>query len=115
VKPAAAKTTETLETEGAATAAAETEGAAAAEAETPIAEQGTLEPGTTEVTEPGVAVTEFTVPAESPDAAASTTITQTVEEPRWRVDDILLESPRSLTDGKYGPGGADMTPYERFF
>jgi len=33
----------------------------------------------------------------------------------WRVDDLLLESPRSLAEGKYSPGGADMTPYERFF
>ena len=33
----------------------------------------------------------------------------------WHVDDILLENPRQLSDGKFGPGGADLTPYERFF
>jgi hypothetical protein len=33
----------------------------------------------------------------------------------WQLDDLLLESPRSLAEGKYSPGGADMTPYERFF
>ena len=33
----------------------------------------------------------------------------------WRVDDILLESPRKLSEGKYSPGGADMSAYERFF
>ena len=33
----------------------------------------------------------------------------------WHVDDVLLESPRSLAEGKYGPGGANMTAYERFF
>jgi hypothetical protein len=37
------------------------------------------------------------------------------DKPHWRVDDILLEPPRGLSDGKYGPGGRDMTPYERFF
>jgi hypothetical protein len=61
---------------------------------------------------------EFTVPAESSGAGANTTVTPVVkeeDEPRWRVDDILLESPRSLSDGKFSPGGADMTPYERFF
>ncbi|MDR2211954.1 MAG: hypothetical protein LBO65_10910 [Spirochaetaceae bacterium] len=35
--------------------------------------------------------------------------------PRWTVDDILLEAPRSLAEGKYSPGAAEMTPYERFF
>ena len=33
----------------------------------------------------------------------------------WRVDDVLLESPRPLAEGKFGPGGTDMTAYERFF
>ena len=33
----------------------------------------------------------------------------------WQVDDILLESPRSLSDGKFGPGRTEMTAYERFF
>ena len=33
----------------------------------------------------------------------------------WEVDDILLEFPRSLSEGKFSPSGADMTPYERFF
>ncbi|MDR2768593.1 MAG: hypothetical protein LBB82_09750 [Treponema sp.] len=33
----------------------------------------------------------------------------------WELDDILLDSPRPLTEGKYSPGAADMTPYERFF
>ena len=33
----------------------------------------------------------------------------------WLVDDLLLESPRSLSEGKFGPGGTDMTAYERFF
>jgi hypothetical protein len=33
----------------------------------------------------------------------------------WRVDDVLLEPPSSLAEGKFSPGGADMTPYERFF
>jgi len=33
----------------------------------------------------------------------------------WYVDDIFLESPRGLTEGKFGPNAADMTPYERFF
>jgi len=37
------------------------------------------------------------------------------DKPHWRVDDLLLEPPRGLSDGRYGPGGADMTPYERFF
>jgi len=37
------------------------------------------------------------------------------DKPHWQVDDILLEPPRSLSDGRYGPGGRDMTPYERFF
>jgi hypothetical protein len=37
------------------------------------------------------------------------------DKPHWRVDDILLETPRGLSDGKYGPSGRDMTPYERFF
>jgi len=37
------------------------------------------------------------------------------DQPHWLVDDLLLEPPRSLSDGRYGPGGADMTPYERFF
>jgi hypothetical protein len=63
------------------------------------------------------------VPAGPPtEAVAKTTVTPVatvlltaVEEPRWRVDDILLEPSRSLTEGKYSPGGADMTPYERFF
>ncbi|MDR2701969.1 MAG: hypothetical protein LBB72_06040 [Spirochaetaceae bacterium] len=75
--------------------------------------------------EPGTAAVDFNIPAipdGSPptetDAVANTTVTPAAaaaEEPRWRVDDILLESPRRLTDGKYSPGGADMTPYERFF
>lgn len=34
---------------------------------------------------------------------------------RWRVEDVLLEPPGSLTEGQFGPAGADMTPYERFF
>ena len=34
---------------------------------------------------------------------------------RWLVDDVLLEGPRSLAEGKYGPAGADMAAYERFF
>jgi hypothetical protein len=33
----------------------------------------------------------------------------------WHVDDILLESPRQLSEGKFSPAGADMTVYERFF
>jgi len=33
----------------------------------------------------------------------------------WRVDDVLLEKPRSLGEGKYSPGGAEMAAYERFF
>jgi hypothetical protein len=33
----------------------------------------------------------------------------------WRVDDILLESPRNLSEGKFGPTKADMPSYERFF
>ena len=33
----------------------------------------------------------------------------------WQVDDVLLEAPRSLTEGKFSPGGANMTAYERFF
>ena len=33
----------------------------------------------------------------------------------WRVDDILLELPRGLAEGKFSPSGTDMTPYERFF
>jgi len=37
------------------------------------------------------------------------------DKPHWRVDDLLLEPPRGLAEGRYGPGGADMTPYERFF
>ncbi|MDR2072525.1 MAG: hypothetical protein LBP60_03725, partial [Spirochaetaceae bacterium] len=34
---------------------------------------------------------------------------------RWKIDDILLEAPRNLAEGKYSPGGADTTLYERFF
>ncbi|MDR1143940.1 MAG: hypothetical protein LBK77_06965 [Spirochaetaceae bacterium] len=34
---------------------------------------------------------------------------------RWQVEDVLLEPPGSLTEGQFGPSGADMTPYERFF
>jgi hypothetical protein len=34
---------------------------------------------------------------------------------RWLVDDVLLEGPRSLAEGTYGPAGADMAAYERFF
>lgn len=37
------------------------------------------------------------------------------ENPAWQVDDVLLENPRSLAEGKFSPGGADMAPYERFF
>ena len=37
------------------------------------------------------------------------------EDAAWRVDDILLEPPRGLVEGKYSPGGSDMIPYERFF
>ena len=33
----------------------------------------------------------------------------------WLVDDLLLEPPRGLAEGRFGPRGADMTPYERFF
>ena len=33
----------------------------------------------------------------------------------WLVDDVLLEPPRGLAEGRFGPGGGDMTPYERFF
>jgi len=75
--------------------------------------------------EPETAAVEFSIPAGPPptettpaETIAKTTVTPAAaeaEEPRWRVDDILLEPPRHLTDGKYGPGGADMTPYERFF
>jgi hypothetical protein len=42
-------------------------------------------------------------PAESEESAA------------WQVDDVLLEPPHSLIEGKYSPGGSDMIPYERFF
>jgi hypothetical protein len=50
-----------------------------------------------------------TEPAPAPPAAAG------AESLRWQVDDILLEPSRSLAEGQYGPSGADMTPYERFF
>ncbi|MDR2313529.1 MAG: hypothetical protein LBE02_03265 [Spirochaetaceae bacterium] len=33
----------------------------------------------------------------------------------WKIDDIVLEAPRNLAEGKYSPQGADTTPYERFF
>ena len=42
-------------------------------------------------------------------------ITADEETVFWLVDDILLEPPRSLAEGKFGPSGADMMPYERFF
>ena len=32
----------------------------------------------------------------------------------WVVDDIQLEPPRGLTEGKYSPGAADIAAYERF-
>ncbi|MDR2662695.1 MAG: hypothetical protein LBC31_06825 [Treponema sp.] len=46
--------------------------------------------------------------ANAPRAAGSPAI-------RWRVEDLLLEPPGGLTEGQFGPAGADMTPYERFF
>jgi hypothetical protein len=56
------------------------------------------------------------VPADAiPPPAAVTAAPSEAAVAIWRVDDILLESPRSLSEGKYSPGGADMTPYERFF
>jgi hypothetical protein len=33
----------------------------------------------------------------------------------WRVDDVLLENSRSLSEGKFSPAGTDMPAYERFF
>jgi hypothetical protein len=33
----------------------------------------------------------------------------------WRVDDIILDKERPLTEGRYSPNRADLTPYERFF
>ncbi|MDR0448676.1 MAG: hypothetical protein LBH07_08400 [Treponema sp.] len=33
----------------------------------------------------------------------------------WQVDDILLENPRNLSEGKFSPAGTEMVPYERFF
>jgi hypothetical protein len=103
------------------------------EAENVQAEPGAVAPGTAApgaatpgAATPGTAAVEFNIPAApaeppteaaSADSVAKTTVTPVaaVEEPRWRIDDILLEPPRSLTDGRYSPGGADMTPYERFF
>lgn len=33
----------------------------------------------------------------------------------WRVDDVILDRERPLTEGRYSPNRADMVPYERFF
>jgi hypothetical protein len=33
----------------------------------------------------------------------------------WQAEDLLLEEAAPLTMGKYGPGSADMSIYERFF
>jgi hypothetical protein len=51
-------------------------------------------------------------------AAASASTASAAGSPaaaRWRVEDVLLEPPGSLGEGQFGPAGADMTPYERFF
>jgi len=92
--------------------------------QTALGSEEAAEPGTTEpenaIVETGLA------PAESKDAETGREIDPGVETvikeepkmddiPHWRVDDLLLEPPRSLADGLYGPGGADMAPYERFF
>jgi len=101
-------------------------------AETENAEPGHTEPGNVAATGPETAATETgDTPAETEataeadgetapgiDPGVETVIKEEPkmeDKPHWRVDDLLLEPPRSLSDGKYGPGGADMTPYERFF
>jgi hypothetical protein len=33
----------------------------------------------------------------------------------WRIDDIMLDKERPLSEGRYSPNWADLTPYERFF
>jgi len=79
------------------------EAAIAETEETPEETETAEEKATTQsVVEPGVE----TVIKEEP---------RLEDKPHWRVDDLLLEPPRGLADGRFGPGGADMTPYERFF
>jgi hypothetical protein len=35
--------------------------------------------------------------------------------PSWRLEDFIMDGKRSLGEGPYGPGMADMSVYERFF
>ena len=60
--------------------------------------------------------TETGAAAEKEDSEEEDVKTRVKEETIfWLVDDVLLEPPRSLAEGKFGPGGADMKTYERFF
>lgn len=76
-------------------------------------------PGTAGPPPPAAAVPGTAPPdaAAGPVEAAAVIVSGEEEEtpPQWRVDDILLEPSRGLAGGKFSPGGADMTPYERFF
>jgi len=73
---------------------------AASQAESPQAES------------PQIAASQATAPqAAAPQAAAPEAVSSFV----WMVDDILLERPRSLAEGRYSPGKSDMAAYERFF
>ena len=49
------------------------------------------------------------------EAVVNEKLSRSEEPAAWLVDDVLLEPPRSLVEGKYSPGGSDMIPYERFF
>jgi len=104
-----AETTEETETPEAESAVAET-----AITKTEPAEPVSV-PAETEITEVDLDAPAGEPPTEAAPAEIIAETTVPADEPRWRVDDILLEVPRQLSDGKYSPGGADMTPYERFF
>lgn len=45
---------------------------------------------------------------EEPDA-------EDAEASAWYTDDLVLDRRRPLGENRYGPGSADLTPYERFF
>jgi len=110
---------ETSETEG---TAAETENAAtetgSTEPETTMSESLAEEGEAAETEDPeATAEADEETPSEI-DPGVETVINEEPkleDTPHWRVDDILLEPPRGLSDGRYGPSGADMAPYERFF
>jgi hypothetical protein len=74
-----------------------------------IAEQSAIAPAAETTPEVTAAVTGIVTTGE----AAATDVPALMV--LWELDDILLEDQRPLTEGKYSPGSADMTSYERFF